>query len=168
MGWEFKAHGLAETINFLEKFNTDVAKILKKEMKDGANEVAKVSRSLIPTTPLTNWGAWTYSKDGRDFSFDSAKVKRLITAKQKRQRISVETVGFGYVVENKSIAGAVYELAGSRDRSGESFNSQINMLNGSIKPNRPRTLIPAYYQAMPTAIKKIEAALDKASKSAGG
>lgn len=168
MVWKFEVHGLAENINYLEKFNTDVAKILKKEMKDGANEVAKVSRSLIPTRTLTNWGPWTYSRDGRDLSFNSATVKRGIVAKQRRVRRRGETVGFGYVVENKTPAGALYELAGSRNKSGEPFNSLINMHHGSIQPKRPRTLIPAYYQAMPLAQAKIEAALEKAQRSVGG
>jgi hypothetical protein len=75
------------------------------------------------------------------------------------------TVGFGYRVVSKSAAGAIYELAGSVTKTegmGLAMNKDKRRTN-----NYPRTLFPAYYAAMPKAMQKIEAALDKATRSFG-
>jgi hypothetical protein len=171
MGFDFKVENLAETINFLEKFNEDVLKVLKKELKSGANEVAKASRSLIPNDGLSNWGQWTEdgtrggrNTGGRDLGFIGAFVKRGIVVQQQKTRSSGMTVGFGYRVVSKSAAGAIYELAGSVTK-----NEGMGLAMNKKRPtnNYPRTLFPAYYAAMPKAMQKIEAALDKATRSFG-
>jgi hypothetical protein len=164
MGFDFKVENLAETINFLEKFNEDVLKVLKKELKSGANEVAKASRSLIPNDGLSNWGQWISSRDGRDLGFIGAFVKRGIVVQQQKTRSSGMTVGFGYRVVSKSAAGAIYELAGSQNNS-EGMGLSMNKKHPAAR--YPRTLFPAYYAAMPKAMQKIEAALDKATRSFG-
>lgn len=162
MGWNFEMNGLAKNINFLEKFNEDVANTLKKEMRTGANEVAKASRSLIPASAVSNWGAWTSSSDGRDLGFIGSWVKRGVSVQTERTRKSGITVGFGYRVVNKTPAGAIYELAGSRTK---------NALGRGINKNKPvarypRTLFAAYYMAMPTAMTRIETAIEKAKREA--
>lgn len=162
MGWDFQLQGLAANINFLEKFNEDVAKTLKKEMRAGANEVAKASRSLIPASAVSNWGAWTEGKSGRDLGFIGAWVKRGVSVETERTRKSGVTVGYGYRVVNKTAAGAIYELAGSKSS---------NALGRGISKNAPvarfpRTLFAAYYMAMPAAERRIEAAIEKAQKEA--
>ena len=161
MGFDFKVENLAETINFLENFNEDVLKVLKKDLKSGANEVAKASRSLIPNDGLTNWGQWTSSRDGRDLGFIGAFVKRGIVVETQRTRMSGITVGYGYRVVSKSAAGAIYELAGSENYD-EGMGLAMN--NKRRVTNYPRTLFPAYYKAMPKALQKIEAALEKAKR----
>lgn len=162
MGWNFDMKGLAENINFLEKFNQDVSKTLKKEMRAGANEVAKAAKSLIPASAVSNWGAWTSSSDGRDLGFIGSWVKRGVAVETQRSRKSGVTVGFGYRVVNKTAAGAIYELAGSKNS---------NALGRGINKNKPvtrypRTLFAAYYMAMPAAVRKIETAIEKAQKEA--
>lgn len=160
MGWNFDTKNLAQNIDFLETFNKDVAKILRKEIKSGANEVAKASRSLIPKSGLSNWGAWTYSRDGRDLGFIGSWVKQGIVVETKRSRNRGATVAYSQRVVTKTAAGAIYELAGS---DSESPMARAMVYKHPVK-NYPRTLFPAYYKAMPIALKKIEAAIEKAKK----
>ena len=162
MGWNFDTKNLAQNIDFLETFNKDVAKILRKEIKSGANEVAKASRSLIPKEGLSNWGAWTYSRDGRDLGFIGSWVKKGIVVETTRSRNRGATVAYSQRVVTKTPAGAIYELAGSVSDSPMAL---------AVKDKHPfpfkiypRTLFPAYYKAMPLALKKIEAAIEKAKK----
>ena len=162
MGWDMKAYGLTENLTLLENFNKDVAKVLKREMRSGANEVAKASRSLIPNSGLTNWGAWTYSKDGRDLGFIGSWVKSKVTVETDRTRMSGMTVGFGYRVGNWSAAGAIYELAGSRSKRP----MPRAMEKKHPVQKYPRTLFAAYYQAMPKAVARIEAAIAAAEREA--
>lgn len=165
MGFDFKIENLAQTIDFLERFNQDVAKVLKKEIKSGANEVAKASRSLIPHDGLSNWGQWTSSRDGRDLGFIGAFVKRGIVVETGRTRKSGATVAFGYRVVSKSPAGAIYELAGSKN-DNEGMGLAMNRKH-PVR-NYPRTLFPAYYAAMPKVLQKIEAAIEKSKQSMAG
>lgn len=163
MGWDMKAYGLTENLTLLENFNKDVAKVLKKEMRAGANEVAKASRSLIPNSGLTNWGTWTFSNDGRDLGFIGAWVRSKVKVETERTRMSGITVGFGYRVGNWSPAGAIYELAGSKN---DSEGMGLAMDRKHPTNNYPRTLFPAYYKAMPKAVVRIEAAIAAAERDA--
>lgn len=167
MGWDFDTKNLAQNIDFLETFNKDVAKILRKEIKSGANEVAKASRSLIPKAGLSNWGQWTEDGSrggkntaGRDLGFIGSWVKRGIVVETTRSRNRGATVAYSQRVVTKTAAGAIYELAGS---DSESPMARAMVYKHPVK-NYPRTLFPAYYKAMPIALKKIEAAIEKAKK----
>lgn len=162
MGFNYTVKNLAQTIDFLERFDEDVSKILKKELKSGANEVAKASRSLIPNDGLRNWGQWTFTRDGRDLGFIGAFVKRGIVVETQRTRNSGVTVSFGYRVVSKTAAGAIYELAGSKN---DDEGMGRAMLKKHPTNNYPRTLFPAYYTGMTKALQKIEAALEKAKRS---
>ena len=161
MGFDFKIENLAKTVDFLEKFNKDVSKILKEEMKSGANEVAQASRSLIPNDGLRNWGQWTFSRDGRDLGFIGSWVKSGIVVETNRSRNSGVTVGFGYRVVSKNAGGAIFELAGSVT-DNEGMGLAMNKKHPVKK--YPRTLFPAYYTGMSKAMEKIEAALEKAKR----
>jgi hypothetical protein len=163
MGWNFDTKNLAQNMNFLETFNKDVAKILKKEIKAGANEVAKSSRRRIPKAGLSNWGAWTYSRDGRDLGFIGGWVKRGIVVETYRSRNRGATVAYGQRVVTKTPAGAIFELAGSVSESPMAL--AVNAVHPT--KNYPRTLFPAYYETMPTALRKIEAAVEKAKRVGG-
>ena len=160
MGWNFETKNLAQNITLLETFNKDVAKILKKEIKQGANEVAKASRRRIPKDGLTNWGAWTYSRDGRDLGFIGGWVKRGIVVETNRSRNRGATVAYGHRVVTRTAAGAIFELAGSASESPMA----LAIARENPTANYPRTLFAAYYEAMPLALRKIEAAIEKAKK----
>jgi hypothetical protein len=163
MSFKVDVDGVGPLINQLERFDKDVAKVLKTEMRAGANEVAKAAREMIPESGLRNWGAWTYSKDGRDLGFIGSWVKRGITVSQQRNRQSGITIGFGYDVVTKTPAGSIYELAGSK--SDEPMSRAMRKKHPVT--NYPRTLFEAYYAGMPQAKAKIEAAIKKAEEKVG-
>jgi len=159
----FETTNIAQSVDALEKFDSEVGKILKKEIRAGANEVAKAARRKVPQNGLTNWGAWTYSRDGRDLGFIGGWVKRGIVVQTKRSRSRGSTVALGYRVVTKTAAGAIFELAGSKSKE------PMPLAMEKVHPvrNYPRTLFAAYYEAMPTAVEKIEAAVRKAQPAIG-
>jgi hypothetical protein len=173
MGWKFETINLAASVDALEKFDSEVGKILKKEMRAGANEVAKAARKRIPNSGLSNWGMWTSEENGRDLGFIGSWVKRGIVVETKRSRNRGSTVALGYRVVTKSVAGAIYELAGGSTkgyrgrRLGGSQKFRQNIRDKNNNGPYPRTLFPAYYEAMPKAIEKIEAAIRKAEPAIG-
>ena len=170
--YRIEAQGIAPFVNRLEKFDKDVSKTLKKEMRQGANQVAKEARSLIGAiggNPLSGWGPWTSRTRGkqteRDLSFNVPAVKKGIKVQAYRGRFRGATVAFGYRVNQMNPGGAIYELAGSQNRSGDLFNSTLNNKRGS---NRyPRIMYRAYYAGMGRAEAMIRDAIRKAEKKVG-
>jgi hypothetical protein len=61
---------------------------------------------------------------------------------------------------NNSPAGAIYMLAGSKNRSGHRFNNVINRQHGSGP--WPRAMTPAYYAKGPQAAKDIGHLIEQA------
>lgn len=170
--YRLEVQGIAPFINRLEKFDKDVSKTLKAEMRRGSNEVAKEARSLISAlggNPLSNWGGWssvgTGRTDARDLSFNASTAKRGVRVESYRGRSRGVVTSFGYRVKQMNPGGAIYELAGSQNKSGDVFNSNLNSKRGS---NRyPRIMYQAYYAGMSRAQTIIRAAIRKAEKEVG-
>lgn len=173
MPTEFRVEtqGIAPFINRLEKFDQDVSKILKKEMKQGSNEVAKEARSLISSigTPLSQWAKYSWIEQdraaGRNLQFNTSAAKKGIAVRSYRGRNRGQTVGFGYRVTQLDVQGAIFERAGHSNKKGFKFGVTMNRDHGS---NRyPRTLYRAYYAGMGRAQAIISAAIRKAEKEVG-
>jgi hypothetical protein len=161
--------GLAAFINRLEKFDKDVSRTLKREMRAGAMLTAKEARSLTPSSPLRNWGSFIANGSrggqggsGNDLSFNSAAVKRGFKVATNRYRRRGATVGFGYDVTQANAGGSVFETVGKS--SGTSFVDRIVSQFGS---QRPKTLIPAYYATIDEARDRVEEAIRNAEREVG-
>jgi hypothetical protein len=170
--YRVEVQGISPFINRLEKFDKDVSKTLKAEMRRGSNEVAKEARSLIGAlggNPLSGWGTWSSAgrgrTDARDLSFSPAAAKRGIKVQSYRGRSRGVVTSFGYRVKQMNPGGAIFELAGSQNKSGELFNSNLNEKHQNIR--YPRILYRAYYAGMSRAETIIRAAIRKAEKEVG-
>jgi hypothetical protein len=170
--YRVEVQGISPFINRLEKFDKDVSKTLKAEMRRGSNEVAKEARSLIGAlggNPLSNWGSWSSAvrgrTDARDLSFSPAAAKRGIKVQSYRGRSRGVVTSFGYRVKQMNPGGAIFELAGSQNKSGDLFNSNLNAKHQNIR--YPRILYRAYYAGMSRAETIIKAAIRKAEKEVG-
>lgn len=159
--------GLARFINRLEKFDPEVSKILKSDMRSAASLVAAASKRRLPDSGLRNWGAWW--NGNRDLGYIGSWVRGGVSVVTNRYRRSGVTVGFGYDVINKTPSGNIYEVIGSKrrvtGRRGARFVDNVNAKHGSGP--LPRTLFPAYYDAMPQTRSLIEAAIREAERKVG-
>jgi hypothetical protein len=169
--YRLEVQGLAPFVNRLEKFDKDVSKQLKKEMKQGANEVAKEARSLIGAVgnPMSQWAKYSLIEqdraNGRNLQFNLPAAKKGVKVKSYRGRNRGVTTAFGYRVTQSDVAAAIFERAGAEDKSGAIFNTTMNRDHGG---NRyPRIFYRAYYVAMPKVEAKIRAAIRKAEKGVG-
>jgi hypothetical protein len=158
---------LAAFINRLEKFDGDVSKQLKQRMRKASGLVANNARGR-QELPLSNWRYRWIEQDrqaGRDLRYNVAAARRGIRVKTQRHRKSGVTTAFGMDVVQGDAAGAIYELAGSRNKSGHRFNRNIN---NAAKPGPyPRSLFAAYYAVMPTVQQEIESAIRDAQAKVG-
>ena len=91
-----KVTGIAPLINRLEKFDKDVSKELKKEMKSAASDAVPAARAAYPAAPLLKkFGRWIEEKSGRDLSYNIGAVQKGIYLKTDRKRLRGATVAFG-------------------------------------------------------------------------
>jgi len=157
--------GAAAKIDALFRFDKDVWKGIQKGVKDAAESVAADARSRFPsyglggTSGTGGWGGWIAKKDGRDLSFNQAKMRKGVKNKFKSQMKSGVRVVKGQAV-NTTPAAAIYMLAGSQNRSGHRFNNVINTQHGSGP--WPRAMTPAYYAKGPQAAKDIGHLIEQA------
>jgi hypothetical protein len=150
--------GLAPFINRLEKFDKDISKALKKEMRSAADSVAKTARGMSPQgNALSNWGKW-----GGRTDFDAGAVRKGFKVATNRYRRRGVTVAFGYDVVQGNAAGAIFETVGKT--SGTPFVDSIVRKYGGT---RPRTLLPAYYAEIEQAQARIEEAVRNAEREVG-
>lgn len=164
----------AEFINRLEKFDPDVSKALKKEIRQASGDIVKASRSIWDSygLPLHNWGYGWNTSTGRDLVFHGSAAKGGVKARQYRARKAGVTVAYGYQVVQTNAAAAIFELAGSdndesKDTRGGSNTFNQNLLNKYPNAPFPRVLYPSYYAGIGPARKRIEAAVQEAARKVG-
>jgi hypothetical protein len=167
--------GIAPFINRLEKFDKDVSKTLKKDMRSAADEVRKAAVKRLPNgNPISSWGRWR--QGGRDLDYVPNRVRRSYKTVTNRYRNLGVTAAFGYSVVTENAAAAIFEQIGADSRKGNtSWFSSDQFIRTVVNRHgqRPRVkggkrvLLPAYYEAMPNARRKIEKAIREAERKVG-
>jgi len=159
--------GLAPFINRLEKFDKDVSKQLKKEMRGAASLVVAAAKMRVLKQPLSNWGAWIYTSDGRDLGFDVSTVRRGFNVKTNRHRNKGITTAFGYDVVQRSAAGAIFEYAGSKTPDALFNRNLLKNNDRLIRGTQPRILARAYYDVIHEARARISNSIQDAARKVG-
>ena len=162
-------------INRLSRFDKDVYKILQREIKDAAEIVAADARRRVPETALSRWGPWNQTTGSnasigvvrlatgnRDLGFESSRVRRGVKPSVRKTRARGRgTTGISGRVTMGDAGGAIWSLAGSRNLSGSRFNQALNNRFGASQ--WPRALTPALYDKAPEAMRRIDAAIQRAA-----
>jgi len=168
---------IAAFINRLEKFDKDVSKDLKKQLRLGANDVAYNARARVASVgvPLSNWAKSWQEQDrdaGRQINYDAARASKQIKVRNYRVRAKGRVTAFGVQVVNMDPAASIFELAGSKNptsRSGRggSYTFNQNLINRFGKDRYPRILYPSYYAGIKSARRAIENAVMDAARKVG-
>jgi hypothetical protein len=166
--------GIAPFINRLEKFDKDVSKELKKEMRSAADMVRREAISRVPSQPLSGWGVWR--QDGRDLDYDAGRVRKSYKTVTNRYRNLGVTTAFGYSAVTENPAAAIFEQVGAPQpkgnttwRSSAQFRRYITNRYGA-RPNvkgGKRILVPSYYSVMPKVEERITKAIREAERKVG-
>lgn len=163
----FEVDGLAPLINRLEKFDKDVSKELKSEMRKGADVVARAAKSTVTGQPISGWGVWNH--EGRDLGYNPSKVRSGFKVATNRFRRTGVTVAFGYDVVQANAGGSVFEVIGDHSRTTDARGDQFvdSVVGRSSARRKPRTLIPAYYEGIEQARERITEAVREAERKVG-
>lgn len=166
--------GAAQLVNRLKKFDREVYRILQRELRQAASLVANDARSRVPSdNALSGWGPWvvrtgsngsvgvvTLVTGSRDLGFVGMAAKSGIKPQAVTRSTRGTVTGFKVRVIQSTAAGAIYELAGSQNRSGSTFGPNLNAKRGSSQ--WPRSLTPAWHAKGQAAGDAIAAAIDRA------
>jgi hypothetical protein len=171
-----KVEGAAARIDAIMRFDKDAWKGIQEGVKDATKAISVDAESRVPPMGLvgmragTGWGAWTYSRDGRDLSYNRGAFKFKTRFRSKL------TDGFREVqgraeLDTSNPAVAIFTLAGSVNKSGHPFNRNINRQTGTRQGVRgqgmwPRLLTPAYHAKGPEAAKIIGEIIEQATAAA--
>lgn len=151
-------------IRDFNEYDKEGKKILRREIRQAQNEVTNTARGLIPSSPaMRNWGPWTYSKDGRDFSYNQGAIRSGIKTTVSFKRIG-GLYGVMGITRNTTAIGAIFMLAGSRTQNS-SFTQRIRDMYTSGP--WPRALTPAWSLKVDEVRAKIADAILRAAERVG-
>jgi hypothetical protein len=175
--------GAVELRKALREFTPDLAKSYTKEIATALKPVAKVARSYMPneSQALSNWGLTGKSINARSSVFSNATfpayapsvVKSNIGFKSTPSKKSAQ--GFRSLAQlyNKDRAGAIYEIAGTKNPDSVFVKNMDAKFPARIKGRGSRTgrgLYRAYDEdngkALAAVLKAIENAKNNLNKRA--
>jgi hypothetical protein len=175
--------GAVELRKALRQFTPDLAKGLTKEMAQAMRPVVKTARGYMPNDNqvLSNWGITGNGINSRSSAFSTAKFPKYVPSIVKSNigfkssPSKPNSRGFRSLAQlfNKTRAGAIYEVAGTKNPSSIFVKNQDNKFNSQIKGtgNRlGRGLYRAYEEdngkALTAVLKAVENAKDKLNSRA--
>ncbi len=165
--------GLRELFNTLDNWDKKAADQLRKRIRKAGQEVATVASYLAPgKPPVSGWGKWTFSRDGRDLGFDPAAVSRGFKVRQNNFRRRGVSAGLAFEVYQGNAGGSIFEVIGDGSRVGQTdFNWQgegfVETIRKRFPRRQPRSLFGAYYQVMTPELQDEirDAIIDEARKA---
>ena len=146
--------GLRELFNTLESWDKKAADQLRKKIRNAGKQVATTASYLAPgNPPISGWGGWTSSRDGRDLGFDPGAVARGFKVRQNNFRRRGVSAGLAFEVYQSNAGGSIFEVIGDKSRTGQTeFGWQgdafVDNVRSRFPQRRPRSLFGAYYQVM--------------------
>jgi len=167
---QVEVEGVDYILQRMMKFDKDAWTILQREIRSAMSDIQSDAKAAVPDPALGSWGPWKRGNTGGagfrnttgDRPFSGSAVQGSIKA-QARSRRSRQggRLAYGQVVINDA-AGAIFSLAGSKNRSGHRFNDNLNKKYGAGP--WPRLLGPAWTKNIDTARDMISAAIDSAAR----
>ena len=157
---ELVVHNLKDTLLLLKKFEPEQSKLIAKRIAKAAGKVAADARADIPDgSALTNWGGWIHARDGRDFGFNTAAIRKNIkvtrAANRKRGVATSNFIG----VTSADAAGVIYQTAGK----GSSNSTFVSQMMGDYP--LPRGIWKAFDDSRDSIVAEIDAAVREAEQA---
>lgn len=167
--------GAVELRKALRQFTPDLAKELSKEMSQALRPVVKNARGYMPNENqvLSNWGLTGKRITAASSAFSNAKFPKYVPSIVK-SNIGFKTTpsktnsrGFRSLASlfNKTRAGAIYEVAGTKNPDSVFVKNQENKYNSKIKgegARKGRGLYRAYEEDNGKALNAVVKAIDSA------
>jgi hypothetical protein len=165
--------GAVELRKALREFTPDLSKKLTKEMSLAVRPIVKTARGYMPNESqvLSNWGISGKGINAASSAFSTAKFPKYVPSIVKSNigfkssPSKANSRGFRSLAQlfNKTRAGAIYEVAGTKNPSSRFVQNQDSKFNSQIKGQgnrKGRGLYRAYEEdngkALVAVLKAIE------------
>ena len=160
--------GFRQIVDALDEVDKRAAQRIKKEITNAGKSVVSAAQREVIGRPMSGWGIWTATRDGRDLGFEPTKVRANIRLRKNNFRRRGVSAGLGYDVYNMNPGGAIFEVVGDYSRvTTPSGRALVDYINRKYTSPKPRILYSAYYAGMPANLReKIrDQILDEARKA---
>jgi hypothetical protein len=149
-GWHIEVSNLRQLYDALGEIDKAARKKLEKRITSAGKEIATNASYIAPGSyPLSNWGQWIFSRDGRNLGFEPSVVSRSFKLKKNNYRRRGVSAGIGWDVYQTNAGGAIYEVMGDSSRvTTPQGQHLVNVINQRFPRRAPRTLFAAYYSVM--------------------
>ena len=167
-------HGVQSTIQYLQRFEREAFKEIRKQLIDSAQPIVLAVQNEFPKQPWdskrgTNWAKYGRTQRGRK-SPDSAgasfpryqqsKVKRGVKADTGSSRRRSDGTYTILRIKQSDAAGSIYDLAkNTKTANAASFITNLNKTKRG-QPNS-RVMFPTVEKALPKVIQNVMRILDK-------
>lgn len=160
MAFRIEMTGFGRAMRVLEDSDQIAFKEITKAMRKVAAEVKAQVQANVPAAPLSGWGRWIDSRNGRDLGFSQAQARSRVSLRMNRFRArgTKESMGLAYEVRQTDAAGAIFALIGKGDRAQTKQGEHLVEVVNSRYPiehwkgsgaQGPRGMVAAYYSAKP-------------------
>lgn len=113
-----------ETRRVMGKFAPEVKKALDKANREAGKPMLNLAKAQFVDQPMTNWGRWIAAKDGRDLSWSQGEAVKGVKIKQRGRAKRSPWSGV-LQIRNESAVGAIFEMAGRRNKPSTPQGAQF-------------------------------------------
>ncbi len=151
--------GLRQIYDALRDTDKAATRILEREITGAAKDVQWAAATSVPGNPVSGWGPWRWSRDGRDIGFSPSQVAAGFKVRKSNYRSRGVNRGVSWSVQQMDAAGAIFEAMGDESRVTEEplYRQQALHMVRTVASRFPmpskgsRILTRAYYKGIPDA-----------------
>jgi hypothetical protein len=109
----------------LKAFSPELRRAMDREIRSNLTPIATLAKGYVPANVMRNWRKTDNpnAEWGPRIGFDQSEVKKGIAVRQGGKRARGNATQSAWRIVNRSGAGVIYELAGSKS-DGSGFNGR--------------------------------------------
>ena len=154
--YKVEVTGLRQIFDALDEVDKKAAREITKRITTAGKQVAAEASYIAPgSRPLSNWGPWIYSRDGRDLGFEPTRVANGFKPRKNNFKRRGVSAGIGWDVYQTDAGGNIFEVIGDYSRvTTRAGKHLVDVINAQFPRKQPRSLIPAYYAVVTPDLKE--------------
>lgn len=157
--WKVEATNLRQVYDALRETDKAATRFIEREITGAAKEAQFAAATMVPGNPVSGWGPWNFSRDGRDLGFSPSQVASGFKVRKNNYRSRGTNRGISWSVLQMDPAGSIFEAIGDESRVTDDprYRNQALHLVRTVNNRFPmpskgsRILTKAYYRAIPDA-----------------
>ncbi len=155
--WQVEVTNLRQVYDALREVDAAAVRALERDIRQAGHKVAWAAATSVPGHPVSGWGPWRWSGDGRDVGFSPSQVASGFKVRKSNYRSRGVNRGVSWSVQQMDAAGAIFEVMGDESRVTDDprYRQQALHMVRTVASRFPmpskgsRILTRAYYKGIP-------------------